>query len=368
MAHALRKMAPLLVMAGVALMPKERATTARRVPARPQTPTDEAKPDRSTTNPAEMTEPGRGRHADAPNKIPPRGWKDILIRAVKEFGDDQIPLISAGVTFYALLALFPGLGALVALYGLFADVAEARHDLAVLSFILPPDVLRLIGEQMVRISAAHAGGLSLALVGGLVLSIWSANGAMKAVIQALNIAYEEQEKRKFVRKTAISLVFTVGFLLFAVATIAVLAAPAAIKPFAGETVATMVGWISWPLLVAGLGLGLALLYRYAPSRDDVKWRWISWGSVAVLVAWTALSAAFSLYAANFAHYDKTYGSLGAVIGLMMWIYFSSQVVLFGAELNSEIEHQTLKDTTVGPPKPLGQRGAVMADTVGAAQG
>ena len=369
MAHALRKAAPFLVLAGVALMPRR---TATQPPARRPAPTDESLsdtpgPDRSAGDPAEIHEPDRGRHADKPREIPRRGWKDILIRTWKEFGDDQAPLVAAGVTFYTLLALFPALGAFAALYGLFADVAEAQRHLALLSAVLPPDVLRFDGEQLVRLSASHEGGLSLAFVGGLLLSIWSANGAMKAMITAMNIAYDEKEKRGFVKKTATSLAFTVGFLLFALALIAVLATPAAIEPFAGAGAAALFRWITYPALLAALALGLALLYRFGPSRDRVRWRWITPGSAAAILLWVIASAAFSLYVANFADYERTYGSLGAAIGFLMWLYFSAQVVLLGAELNSEIEHQTVKDTTVGPERPLGARGAVMADTVGARQ-
>jgi len=373
MANALRKMAPLLVLAGVALMPRDRGPPMRQVrgPARPAQPAaarDTPAPSRHTTDRAEMSDASRGRDAEAPQEIPAKGWKDILIRAWKEFQEDQVPLVAAGVTFYVLLSLFPALGAFVALYGLFADVAEAQRHLQLLSFIVPGDMLRFLGEQIVRISAAHEGGLSLAFVGGLLLSIWSANGATKAVIAALNIAYEEHEKRKFMAKTLTSLAFTMGFLLFGIVAAGVLAAPAAIEPFVGATPATLFRWTSLPLLAVGLGVGLAFLYRYGPSRDRMKWRWISGGSAVVIVAWILLSAAFSVYLSGFANYEKTYGSLGAVIGLMMWVYLSAQVVLFGAELNSEIEHQTARDTTTGPEQPMGQRGAVMADTVGAPQG
>lgn len=376
MPNSLQKVAPFLVLAGIALMPRSQAPAPRRVrgPGRPASPPaprpalgDTPTPDRSTTDPAEIHDPSRGRDADAPHEIPKKGWKDILLRSWKEFQEDQIPLVAAGVTFYTLLAIFPALGAFVALYGLFADVAEAQRHLQLLSVFLPPDALGFIGEQMVRISASHEGGLSLAFVGGLLLSIWSANGAMKAMITAMNIAYDETEKRKFLRKTATSLAFTLGFLAFGIVAVGVIAVPAAIEPFVGKGPATLARLIAWPLLLAGLGLGLALLYRYGPSRDRVRWRWITWGSAAALVLWVLASAAFSVYVANFANYEKTYGSLGAVIGFLTWLYFSAQVVLLGAELNSEIEHQTAKDTTVGPERPLGQRGAVMADTVGAPQ-
>lgn len=375
MAHALRKAAPFLVLAGIALMPRERRAARRSLPApvrhappgAHEGPRDAPNPNRSTADPDQLHDPSRGRQAEKPREIPAKGWKDILIRAWKEFGDDQAPLVAAGVTFYTLLALFPALGAFAALYGLFADVAEAQRHLALLSAILPPDALRFVGEQLVRLSAGHEGGLSLAFLGGLLLSIWSANGAMKAMITAMNIAYDEKEKRGFIKKTATSLAFTIGFLLFGLGSIAALAVPAAIEPFMGAGAATLFRWITYPALFVALAVGLALLYRFGPSRDRVRWRWITPGSVAAILLWVVASAAFSIYVANFANYEKTYGSLGAVIGFMMWLYFSAQVVLLGAELNSEIEHQTAKDTTVGPERPLGARGAVMADTVGAPQ-
>jgi membrane protein len=372
MAHALRKAAPFLVLAGIALMPRERGSARRslppaRTPGAHEGPRDAPNPNRSTEHPADLQDASRGRHADTPREIPAKGWKDILIRSWKEFGDDQAPLVAAGVTFYTLLALFPALGAFAALYGLFADVAEAQRHLALLSAVLPPDALRFVGEQLVRLSAGHEGGLSLAFLGGLLLSIWSANGAMKAMITAMNIAYDEKEKRGFIKKTVTSLAFTVGFLAFGLASIAALAIPAAIEPYMGAAAATLFRWITYPALLACLALGLALLYRFGPSRDRVRWRWITPGSAAAMLLWVVASALFSIYVANFANYEKTYGSLGAVIGFMMWLYFSAQVVLLGAELNSEIEHQTAKDTTIGPERPLGARGAVMADTVGAPQ-
>lgn len=313
-------------------------------------------------------ERGRGRHAHSLKDIPLRGWKDILLRTAKEFTDDQIPMIAAGVTFYSLLALFPGLGAFVALYGLFADVAEAQKHLHLLAFMLPPDALRFIGEQMIRMAAAKTGGLSLAFIVSLLVSIWSANGAVKALMTGLNIAYEEHERRGFVKRTLVSLVFTLGYLTFAIVAIGLLAAGPAIQTFAGEHAAMVFSWVSWPLLLAGLILGLAVLYRFGPSRDPVQWKWLTWGSVGAVAVWVIVSALFSLYVGNFAHYDRTYGPLGAVIGFMVWVWISSLVVLAGAELNSEIEHQTLVDTTTGAPAPIGFRRARMADSVGPAQG
>lgn len=374
MSNALRKAAPFLVLAGIALMPRPRRAPPRppapvpRPPAAPPALGDRPTPHRSTHDPAEIADPTRGRGAEAPQEIPKKGWKDILQRTRKEFMDDQIPLVAAGITFYSLLALFPALGSFVALYGLFADVAEAQRHLQLLSVVLPGDALRFLGEQMLRISAANTSGLSLAFVGGLALSLWGAGGAVRAMITALNIAYEETEKRGFVKRTVVSLAFTLGFLAFGICALAVIAAPPAIEGLLGKPAAAMFRWTTWPVLLAALGVALALLYRFGPSRHRAKWRWITWGSGAALILWVAASAAFSVYVANFAQYEKTYGSLGAAIGFLMWVYVSGQVILLGAELNAEIEHQTAKDTTVGPEKPLGTRGATMADTVGAPQG
>jgi membrane protein len=325
-------------------------------------------PSARSTAPSRASEADRGREANRPEEIPARGWKDIVLRTWKEFTDDNAPLVAAGVTFYGLLALFPGIGAFVALWGLFGDVAEAQRDLQSLALLLPGGAISVIGDHMANVAAAHERGLSLAAIGGFLLSLWSANGAMKAIIAGVGLAYDEKERRSFVRKTLVSLAFTVGFLVFALVAGAVMVAYAAIGAHLGRAASLSFGAMAWPVLFVCLCCGLAVLYRYGPSRDRVKWRWISWGSVMAAAVWLLTSIAFSLYAANFGSYDKTYGALGAVVGFMTWIWISSMVVLLGAELNSEIEHQTAQDSTVGTPRPLGQRGATMADTVGEAQG
>ena len=299
-------------------------------------------------------EPGRGRRADTPHQIPPRGWKDIVKRTIKEFRDDNVALVAAGMTFYALLAFFPGLTAFVALYGLFADVADARRQLDALVGVLPPDTVRFIGDEMLRVAGAHSTGLTWTFATGLPVAVWSANGAAKACFLGLNIAYEETEKRGFLRLTATTLAFTLGVLAFVFLTLAVNLSPE-------------LGWVRWPVLVAAVSVAVALLYRYGPSRDPAKWRWVTWGAGLTTTAWILGSVGFSLYLSRFAHYDRAYGPLGAVVGFMMWTYVSSLILLAGAELNAELEHQTTRDTTVGPTLPLGARGAQMADTVGAAQ-
>lgn len=300
------------------------------------------------------SEPGRGRHAETPRHIPARGWKDILKRTAKEFRDDNIALVAAGMTFYALLAFFPGLTAFVALYGVFADVADARQQLDALAGVLPPDTVRFIGDQMIRVAGAHTAGLTWTFVAGLLVALWSANGAAKACFLGLNIAYEETEKRGFVRLTATTLAFTLGGLAFVVLTLAANLAPE-------------LGWLRWPVLIVAVAGGVALLYRYGPSRDPAKWRWVSWGAGLTTAVWILGSVGFSFYLSRFAHYDRAYGPLGAMIGFMMWTYVSSLILLAGAELNAELEHQTARDTTTGADLPLGARGAQMADTVGAAQ-
>jgi membrane protein len=282
----------------------------------------------------------------SPLRIPLRAWKQILVRTKDEFTEDQIPMIAAGVSFYTLLAIFPGLAAFVALYGLFSDVGQAQHHLQILSVVLPGSALTFFGEQMIRMAEAQKGGLSLTFALGLATSIWSANGAVKALMTGLNIAYEAHETRSFLRRTLVSLAFTLGLLAFGAAAIAVLGAGPAVEAYLGQHAAFMLNLISWPILFVAMGLGIALLYRYAPCRGPVRLEWVTPGGAAALILWLAVSALFSLYVGNFAHYDKTYGSLGAVVGFMMWNWLTNLIILAGAELNSEVEAQT----TGGPPR------------------
>lgn len=284
--------------------------------------------------------PGRGRMASSPLRIPLKGWKEILVRTYREFAEDQISLIAAGVSFYTLLAIFPGLAAFVALYGLFSDVAQAQHDLQVLAVILPASAVTFFGDQMIRLAQTQTSGLSLAFVIGLLTSIWSANGAVTALMTGLNIAHEQHETRSFLRRTMISLAFTLGMLVFGLATVAVLGAGPAVEVYVGHHAALWLDLISWPLLLVAMSVGLALLYRFGPSHRSARFAWITPGGAAALVLWLAVSALFSLYVGAFAHYDKTYGSLGAVVGFMMWNWLSDLIILAGAELNSEIERQT----------------------------
>jgi membrane protein len=315
-------------------------------------------------------EAGRGREAGRPTEIPARGWKDILWRVYEEFGQDRVMAVAAGVTYYALLALFPAIAALVSIYGLFADPATIQQHLDALAGVLPGGALETIGEQVKRISAQGGGALGVGFIVGLAVSLWSANAGMKAVFDALNIVYDENEKRSFVALNVQSLAFTFGAIAFVLLALAGIVVLPIVLDFIGggtESLAWLISLARWPVLLAVVVLGLALLFRYGPSRDTAEWKWVTPGGLVAAVLWLAVSVLFSWYVANFGSYNETYGSLGAVIGFMTWIWLSTIVVLLGAEINAEIEHQTAKDTTRGPPQPLGSRGATMADTVGEAK-
>jgi membrane protein len=313
-------------------------------------------------------EHGRGRQASAPLQIPWRGWKDILLRSYREILDDRVMALAAGVTFYSLLALFPAIAAGVSCYALFADAAMIGKHLSILGDVIPAGTLDLLGAEISRIAAKSDGKLTVGFLVGLGVALWSANAGMKSIFDALNIIYDEEEKRGLIRLNLVSLLFTacaIAAAALAVALVVVFPLLSAALGF-GSLDFPLIGLMRWPAMFVALIVGLAFLYRYGPSRQRAKWRWISVGSAAAALIWLAASSLFSWYLGNFANYNATYGALGAAIGLMMWIWLSTIVVLAGAELNSEIEHQTAHDSTIGPAKPLGRRGAVMADTVGAA--
>jgi membrane protein len=355
--------APLLVLAGIALLPRARHDAPQ--PSGAGTGAGARRTARTGAQTAPAQD-GRGRAAQSPTEIPAKGWKDILVRTVKEFGDDNIPMISAGMTFYTLLALFPGMAALIAIYGLFSDPADVQRHLQALAGTLPSGALEVIGGQLQSLAKAPASGLSLGFFAGLAASLWSASAAAKALIVGLNIAYEEHERRGIIKRTLISLAVTVGLLAFAILGMAALGMAVWLRENVGGAMSALAQGGLALVLLAVQAAGLALVYRYGPSREPVRLQWISWGSAMTVIAWLLMSVAFTAYVANFGHFNKVYGSLGAAVGLMTWLFLSSMVVLAGAELNSEIEHQTAVDTTRGPPKPAGARDAKMADTVGRA--
>lgn len=308
---------------------------------------------------------GKGRSATGPTEIPPRGWLAIILRVHREIADDRLLAVAAGVTYYALLALFPALVALVSLYGLIADLGTLGGHLEMFRGVDPRGALDFVGEQIARIVLKSDGALGFAFAFGLATALWSANAGVKAMFDALNVVYGEREKRSFVRLNLTSLTFTVGAILFLLLAFnAVVVLPIVLDHlWLGRFAETLISLGRWPALFLCVVVGLTLLYRFGPSRRAPKWRWAAPGSLAAAALWVAASIAFSVYAENFANFDKTYGSLGAVIAFMLWMWMSVVVVLLGGELNAEMEHQTARDSTVGPPRPMGARGAKMADTV-----
>jgi membrane protein len=337
-------------------------------------------PDRDVLEPPEATDSppqafesapraddGRGRMADEPGQIPRQGWKDILRRTWQQVKEDNISIVAAGVAFYALLAIFPALGAALSIYGFFADPADVSQQLASLGGLLPGDARSVLERQLSEVSAQPQSALSLGAIVGVALALWSAAAGVKTMMTALNIAYEEDEARGFIRYNATALVMTLAAIvsaLVAISLVAILPPILEALPLP-DGLHWVVSLVRWPVLAVLVIIGLAALYRYGPSRNMARWSWVSWGAVAATILWVVASLLFSWYAANFANYNKTYGSVGAIVVLLMWFYLTAYVVLIGAELNAEMEHQTARDTTRGPREALGGRGAKMADTVAA---
>ncbi len=265
-------------------------------------------------------------------------WRHVLYRTYSEINDDRLLALAAGVVFYGLLAIFPAVTALVSSYALFAKASTINGHLALISSLMPQSAFSIVDEQVTRIVTRTTGDLSFAFFFGLALALWSANAGVKAIIDALNIAYGVKDRRSFIRLNLVSLAFTIGalaVLLLAFAAIVILPVVLSYLPFYGYD-ATLLPLLRWPALLALLLLGLALLYRFGPNREGARWHFVSAGAVFAGVAWLAGSALLSWYLGSFANYDATYGSLGAGIGLMMWLWMTAIVVLVGAELNAEI--------------------------------
>lgn len=323
----------------------------------------------ASTTPADLgaaRQKGRGREADAPNALPPRAWREILGRVFADIGRDRVMLIAAGVTFYLLLALVPALTAFVAIYGLFADQSTVLDHIGLLEGIVPAGGLDILREQLQRLVSEGNTALGWTLAISLAIALWSASAGIKAMFEAMNIAYEEDEDRGFIKISALGLAFTLGMAVAAaLSLVAVIIMPAlvTILPI-GPAASWLVRILSYVLLVAVLVVGLAALYRWGPARQQARWRWITPGAAAAVVLMIVASLIFSFYVANFGNYNATYGSLGALIGFLTWMWISITLVIMGAELNSELEHQTAHDTTTGEERPMGERGAYVADTIG----
>jgi membrane protein len=315
------------------------------------------------TDPRAVDNGQQGRQAEAPQQIPPKGWMAIAKRAAKEVKADQVPLLGAGVAFYALLALFPAIIAGVSIYGLVADPQTVRDQIDKLTQLLSPETAKILGQQISQITSSAGGALGVATVVGILTALWSASSGMKALVTGVNLAYDETETRKFVKLRGLSILLTLGAMLLltvAGATIAGFPPIADNLPVALQWVVSILRFV---VLAVLLILGLAALYRYAPNRDKPKWTWVSWGSVVATVLWILASIGFSIYVNSFGNYNKTYGALAGIIILMFWLYLTAVIVLVGAELNTEMELQTARDTTKGPEQPMGERGGHAADHV-----
>jgi membrane protein len=312
---------------------------------------------------------GRGRSAEKPTDIPARGWRDIAWRIYEGVQNDRVLLVAAGVTYYGLLALFPATVAIVSLYGLFADASSINEHLRLISGFLPEGALQVIGDQVRRIASQGQTTLGFTFLATLAVSLWGANAGTKSIFDALNIIYEEREKRGFIKLTLCSLAFTLGAIALALVSLAGILVVPVVLSFLGVSQKSGTGLLTllrWPALYLIVLFGLACLYRYGPSRMHPQWRWVTWGSAITGGIWIVGSLLLSWYVSHFGSYNATYGSLGAVIGFMVWMWLSTIIVLVGGEINAEMEHQTATDTTEGYKKPMGARGAKMADEIGAA--
>jgi membrane protein len=307
-----------------------------------------------------------GREAERPGQIPPRGWFAILRRVMAEVKQDNVSLLAAGVAFYAMLAIFPAIIALVTVYGMVADPAEVESQVGEFAKSLPSGADQLITEQLNNVVNAGEQALSVGLALSLLAVLWSVSSGVQGLVKSLNLVYDERETRGFLKLRGLSLLLTLGAIVVAVVALALIAVfPAMIDDLglgqAGELAASIGRWVILALLVL---VALAVLYRYAPDRANPRWRWVSWGAVVALVLWLLGSFGFSWYVDSFGKYNQTYGALAAVIILLLWLYLSAFAVLLGAEFDAEIERQTARDTTTGPERPMGQRDAEVADTVG----
>ncbi len=306
------------------------------------------------------------RRADRPSEIPASGWLAVLKRTWREAAADNLSLVAAGVAFYFFLALVPLLAALVLTYGLVADAATVVAHLRGLTEILPADAARLIGEQLLSVTRSAEGEKGVGLLLALLLSLYGGMRGATSIITALNIVYEEEERRGFLRTTLLSFAMTCGVVLVGASAIVAISAIGVVDELLsglGPIAHATLRLASW--LVAGTlaSAAISAIYRYGPDRDEPKWRWLTPGSVAATLLWLVATLGFALYVSRFGNYNATYGSLGAVVVLLMWLYLSAYVLLLGAELNAELEHQTARDTTKGPARPMGSRDATMADNV-----
>jgi membrane protein len=304
-----------------------------------------------------------GARAEAPTQIPPRGWWQVVRRAFKEASADNVSMLAGGVAFFAFLAIFPALIAALTLYGLVADPAQVAQQIESLAAALPQDARPILLDQLNALTVTSNGALTTGLIISLLAALWSASSGTGNLMQAVNIAYDEDETRGFIKLRAIALALTLGALVFVLVTLTLIAVvPPLLESLQLGVVGTVVAQVvRWGLLLVLVVVALAVVYRIAPDRDAPRFSWVSTGAVVAAALWILGSIGFSLYVNNFGSYNKTYGALAGVVVLMLWLYLTSYIVLLGAEINAESERQTRKDTTKGESVPMGERGAEAAD-------
>jgi membrane protein len=316
----------------------------------------------------ETREPGRGRLAGRPEHIPHKGWIDIAWRVAASYFGDRVGFVAGGVTFFVMLSLFPTLAAFVTIYGLFADPYQAWDRLYFLYTVLPPAVAEFIGGEMQRLAENSNTELTFTLAWTLALSLWTANGAIKVLFYGLNIAYHEVEKRNFVKYNLLCMGFTVSGLVAILLTAAlVVGVPVALGVLGLADEWAYLSPLRWPVLLVVYVAALTVIYGFGPCRQRARWRWLTPGAMFAALLSLGLSLGFSWYLQTFVR-TAAYGPLAAMMGFLLWTWLSVQIILMGAELNAEIEHQTAIDTTTGAPRALGDRGAVVADTIGPKRG
>lgn len=314
----------------------------------------------------EMEQGGR---AKAPYRISLQGWWEIVRRLVKSIGEKNISILAAGVAFYSLLAIFPALAAIVTSYALLADPQTVAEHLSKAAGFLPGDVMDIFNQQLSTLSSRPAQGLSFQLIFGLLFAIWSAHKGVDALTAAIGVAYKEPETRSFIRLNVLTYLMTAAAVLFTVIILALLVVLPSITAMLSlpDWWNLFVPVVRWVIFMAVVSLAIATLYRYAPSRRAAQWKWLSTGAVLATILWLVGSALFSFYVSQFGTYNETYGALGAIVVLLLWLFISSYAIIIGAALNAEMEYQTTRDTTLGPARPMGERGAVVADTIPTSQ-
>ncbi len=309
----------------------------------------------------------RGRSARSPQEIPPKGWKDITLRVKDSINSDRLSLLSAAMSYYSLFSLVPALSSLVLIYAWISDPQDISNHISSMSGLIPAELEQVLTKTLGNLASTASSSLGIGAIVSLLISLWAASKISKSAIEAMNIIYDEEDKRGFFKSAFLALGMTLlGIVLSIIALAVIIGIPTVTNILnLPDTLATSVTVGSWVLLLAIFSFFLSVIYRYGPDRQNAKWRWVSIGSVVAAVLWAVTSLLFSWYAKEFGNFNKTYGSMASIIVLMTWFYLTSFVILLGAEINAELEHQTKRDSTTGQEKPMGKRHARMADSLGA---